>query len=213
MAEVVVIGAKPVMATMRRLQRELGASERRALSLAARATLNALSGTVRLSQKKRRVYAAQVPRKDGRGSFTGFFAENYTQNGGRKDLLISDVDGRWPKNKSEAKKSKAVVISRRGLAKKSVWWAGRKAKQGGAKDAPADARSSQLADEAARASRSDFKARDPYVFISDRLPYITKSFFQQGDHTVDTLAHRAQRWLEEYAKREAAKAARKAART
>lgn len=187
------------------VNRDARAAARESVKLTTRATLNALSGTIRISKKKRDIVAGEGQNKFG-GTFPAWFAVSYNQSRHRRLIMITDNGrGNWPKNYSEAARSPVRVIKNRGLAKKSVWWTGKRVKSSGAQNVTVPTKADQVAQQSASQSRSDLKGDNPYSFISDRLPYIAEAMFEGGDHSLDTLGHRARRWLEEYAKRELAK--------
>lgn len=200
-----VNGLAQASAAIAAIGRDARNAARESVKLSTRATLNALSGTIRISKKKRDIVAGEGKNKFG-GTFPAWFAVAYNQRRQRRLIMITDNgEGKWPKNRTEASRSRVRNISNRGLAKKSVWWTGKRVKSSGAQNVKVPSKADQIAEQAASRSRRDWKGDNPYSFISDRLPYIGAAMHEGGDHAIDTLGHRAERWLEEYAKRELAK--------
>lgn len=200
-----VDGLAQASAAIAAIGRDARNAARESVKLSTRATLNALSGTIRISKKKRDIVAGEGKNKFG-GTFPAWFAVAYNQRRQRRLIMITDNGaGQWPKNRTEASRSRVRNITNRGLAKKSVWWTGKRVKSSGAQNVKVPSKADRIAAQSANQSRSDLKGDNPYSFISDRLPYIAEAMYEGGDHSIETLGRRARRWLEEYAKRELAK--------
>lgn len=213
-ANIQVRGLDEIQRAFQKFEAEVRKTAPQSVKLTAQATLNAFSGTTRKAPPKREV--KELTRKTGAKHVnwaTGtldaetakHFAIKFWHNGHIKlRLLPYSITKR-----SEANKSPLRNIGYRGLAKKSWWFTG---KRSGVKttDTGTSEMARSAADLAASGSKSDLKGDNPFVFISNALAYISKSFYTTGDHTVASVAHRAERWLEERLKRDAAKAAKAA---
>lgn len=204
-----VVGLENVMRAFDAFNLQMRKSVGQQVKLTTQATLNAFSGTTKKAPPKREVITLRhktgnfhVDWKAGtvEKEMEEHFAVKFWNSGHIKlRFLPYSV-----KKISEAKRSPMRNIGFRGLAKKSWWFTGRKTGVS-VLDTGTREKARTKAEEAARDSKSNFKGDEPYAFVSNALPYIEKAFYSKGDHTAATIAHRAERWLEERLKRDIAK--------
>ena len=163
---------------MDRAQKELGRSLGNAVRTAANRVALSIGTSTKVSPKHRKITATGETSRNRNKRF-----EVYSDKS-RKTFSV------WAKNMREAKRRKAVVISRRGLAKATWRRAASEASAGGGVGQGGVTESAKrLADRHAR-GKGVFTGVDPWAMMESSLDY-AQDALQGGPRDVDTAMERA----------------------
>lgn len=201
-ASVTIRGVDAVMRTLNRCKGEMRVTARESVALTGRALLNGFSGATKIAPKHRNIIkreAVTISPRTGRKRRVTQFGIEVWRNGAPRIAWL-----RKARTMRDARANKLYAIRNRGLAKKSFWVAGKAAKISGAKSTATTAAAAAIARKVTARSYSNLKQRaaeDYKARIYNELGYLSRS-----TAGISSVIHRAQRWMEEYCKRQAQKA-------
>lgn len=197
-------GVRAVQNSLNKFKNEIPISAQKSVALTARAMLNAWSGTTRVAPKHRKVVVVKKqeinPRTLRKRTRTIYGVEKWGKNHQPYNEFIW-----WARSRADVKKSPDYTIFNRGLAKKTWWYIAKKTKTSGASNTRVDGDANRIANQVTAGSTSNLNKRnqsDYQARLTNKLNYLDRAFYSQGPKSIDSVYTRAQRWLEEYCKRE-----------
>ncbi len=185
---------RALMASMRRAERELGASLGGGVKMAGTALARSMGASTNVAPQKRPYKVVRkIPARPGRPAQLVIEVERRHSSGTR--TFVATIEG----GKREANKSTAVRIRRAGMAKAAWSVAARQARTPSAVKTPARevTRDAMASAQRLGGGSGRFRGDDPSYTISNWAPYI-RGALKGGDMAAETAMRRAAAGLNHY---------------